>query len=50
MNAGKITGNDSIESPHNSQLAAAFLGKITKCKKFNFNKTPLYYEYSILTT
>jgi hypothetical protein len=38
MNARKIAGYDCVESPDNSQLSAVFLGKITKGKKFSFNK------------
>jgi len=38
MNAWKITGNYCVESPDNGQLAAVFLRKITKGKKFNFDK------------
>ena len=41
MDAGEIAGNDSVESSDDSQLAAVFLSKITKCKKFNFNNAPL---------
>ena len=37
MNAWKIAGNDRVESTYNGQLAAVFLRKIAKCKKFYFN-------------
>ena len=37
VNAGEVAGNDGIKSSHNSQLAAVFLGKITKGKKFYFH-------------
>jgi hypothetical protein len=32
MNAGKIPGDDGIESSHDGKFAAVFLGKITKGK------------------
>jgi hypothetical protein len=38
VNTWKIAGNDCVESPDNGQLSAVFLSKITKCKKFSFNK------------
>lgn len=41
MDTWKIAGNDGVERSDNSQLAAVFLGKITKCKKLNFNNEPL---------
>jgi hypothetical protein len=37
MDAGKIPGNDCVESSDNCQFSAVFLGKITKCKKLDFN-------------
>jgi len=35
--AGKIARDDRVEGSHNGQLAAVFLGEITKCKKLNFH-------------
>ena len=45
MNARKITRNNCVESSDNCQFSAVFLGKIAKCKKFNFNRAPLYLLY-----
>jgi hypothetical protein len=45
VNAWEIAGNDSVESAHNYQFSAVFLGKITKCKKFNFNKNTSMPQY-----
>jgi hypothetical protein len=42
MNAGKVTGNNRIESADNRQFSAVFLGEITECKKFYFNLIPQY--------
>jgi len=37
MDTGKIARDNRVEGSHNGQLAAVFLGKIAKSKKFNFH-------------
>jgi hypothetical protein len=39
MDAGKIAGDDRVESSDNGQLASVFLGKIAKGKKLDFNNS-----------
>jgi len=47
MDAGKIARDDRVEGSHNSQLAAVFLGKIAKGKKFDFHFGSLRNKYFI---